>query len=137
MFLNDLVVRLVAQVSSPMLIYGTNLGITLQYSIKKCATGAPVVRLVATSGSGAEHMHNKTTGPAFTRPTALVEIHAATSDEAMALAVQCHAALFVRNTVINTITYKTLTPLQDPYDAGTDAVGNAQWNFNVTSERKG
>lgn len=130
MFLDDLKTRCLTLSG---IVFGTNLFVSMQATIPKSDTGT--IQIVETSGTGSEHTHNRTTGPTFVHPTAQILVRATTWTAARTLAERVFGVMTVRNATINSKWYRELEPLQPPFDAGTEADGQARVIFNVIATK--
>jgi hypothetical protein len=88
--------------------------------------------VIATGGTSADRTHNAVIRPATVRPGAQITARAANYTTAERLARLAYdAVVVVRNQWVNSGWYKDIVPLQEPFDGGLDARGQAQCQFNI------
>lgn len=128
-------------------IYGSTLFKSTKAAPALQFVGSAVLVLIPTGGSSPERTQNDDVlqpppsnpiyapgqgRPATIRPGAQVVAKAADYDSAEALARLAYTSLVrIGNQWINSGWYKSIDPLNEPFDGGLDARGNAQCKFNI------
>lgn len=111
---------------------GIDIWLTLQAAVPRLPNGSATLHIVETSGSGPERIQNNVIRPAFLKPSAQLVARADDSAAAEAMARAAYNALFpVRNQMVNSGWYRSIKPIQEPYDLNVDLNAQAQWGFNV------
>jgi hypothetical protein len=113
------------------------------------ASGEAVLTIVDTSGSGPENTQNAVITPAYIRPAAQLKARAHSPLKARALAQAAYRLITpIRNCWIvagreyttgeglMSGWYRSIVPLQEPFDSGQDDAGNATYSFNIIAIRR-
>lgn len=114
------------------------------------ASGEAVLTIVETSGTGQENTHNATIKPAYIRPSAQLKTRARSALKARAMAQAAYDLIGVKITNCWIVAgreynpgeglmsgwYRSLRPLQEPFDSGPDDPGNATYTFNIIAIRR-
>lgn len=123
--------------------FGTTIFTSTKAAPPLMPIGSAVLVIVETGGTSPERTHNDDIGqpgtdkgrPATVRPGAQITAKAADYDTAAVLAHLAYDSLVkVTNQFVNSGWYKDINVLQEPFDGGLDARGNAQCKFNIVGK---
>lgn len=93
----------------------------------------PYITLTATGGSGPEGTHNAVGLPAYQRPNFQVLVRGTSTGAVDAMIRNAYAALVAfgqKSQAVNGIWYRSISPLQEPFDTGKDAAGRYTMTVN-------
>jgi hypothetical protein len=126
--------------------FGASLFASTKAKVPLLTGGQATCTIVETGGTSPESTHTTRTSqtttevvttPAYLRPSAQLTFKADEYAEARAMAGEAYDALAgVRNTFVNSGWYRSIVPLQEPFDGGLDARGQAQVKFNILGDKR-
>jgi hypothetical protein len=112
--------------------YGVNIFISTKRGIPVLASGQATLQLIKTGGTAPENTQNSTETPAYSNPGCQITCRAGDWVTAYGMAEKAYLSLFkVRNQFINSGWYRSIKPLQEPFDSGVDERGQVLVRFNV------
>jgi len=96
--------------------------------------GGPHLSVVETGGSGPDYIQNQT-APAYRKPSAQLTARGVSYPAARTLALAAWSVLAaIRNQTVNGTFYRSIKPLQEPFDIGDDDKSRPTVKFNVIAE---
>lgn len=130
-FLDEAIARLVDEGVGAL---NTSIFATSKQAVPNGA--GPYLTIVETGGSGPSWTQNRI-GPAYQHPSLAVTGVAKDYSDASDIARAAYDALgTVRNEFIGATWYRSIVPLQEPYDLLPDAQGRARVRFNALADKR-
>jgi hypothetical protein len=93
----------------------------------------PYLTITDTGGSGPEGTHNAIGLPAYVRPNISITVRAQSTSAARTMVRDAYAALVAvgqRSQKIQGVWYRSIVPLQEPFDSGADGAGRITYTVN-------
>lgn len=136
MFLDDLIILLQ---TNGVATLNVNMFVTSK-SVIPDGSG-PYLSLTETGGSGSEGTHNaRFVGKAgYTRPTAQLVVRAASYPAARQMAQNAYDVILrvgSKSQLVNNVWWRSVGPLQEPFDMGLDNKSRAQVVFNIAAIKR-